>query len=139
MTRSRTVAVLLLLAALVAGGGIGYTLGEARHGHRHDGRRGPDGYLERLTRELDLDTAQQDSVRALLDRMKPRYDSLWAVQRVEVESLRALHRPAHETLRAAVRSAIRAQLRPDQQQRYDDYLARLDAKRRSRENRNEHK
>ena len=139
MTRSRTFAALFLLAALVVGGSLGYALGEGRHGHRHDGKRGPEGYIQRLTEALDLDAAQQDSVRAVLDRRKPAYDSLWASQRQAFDSIRARHQPRHDTLRAAVRSEIRAQLRPEQQQRYDDYLARLDAERQGRESRNDRK
>lgn len=120
--------LLLLAAAFLLGGGIGLITGmqvDDGHGRDHGPRLGGRGYLERLQRELDLTPGQRDSVRAVLERHRPGFDSVWAETR-----------PRYETLRDGVRSDIRAQLDPDQQRRYDDMIARLDAKRRAREDNN---
>ena len=124
MMPPRRSALLLLLAALLAGGGLGLIAGRSLGGPERPGRHGsgPEGYLGRLTRHLDLTPAQRDSVRAVLDRHQPGFDSVWAESR-----------PRFETLRARVRSDIRAQLTPEQQLRYDSMIARRDSMRRPRE------
>lgn len=118
--------LLLLAAAFLFGGGIGLITGmqvgdgnDRDHAHRRGGRTHLE---ERLQRALDLSPEQRDSVRAILERHRPGFDSVWAETR-----------PRYETLRDRVRSDIRAQLNPDQQRRYDDMIARLDAERRARE------
>lgn len=123
MMPPRRSALLLLLAAFLAGGGLGLIVGRNldRPGRGAMGSPGPGGHLERLTRELDLTPAQQDSVRLILDRHRPGFDSVWAATR-----------PRYETLRASVRSDIRAQLRPEQQARYDSIIERHGAERRRR-------
>lgn len=117
--------LLLLAAAFLFGGGVGLITGmQVGDGHDrgHSHGRGGRAHLERLQRELDLTPGQRDSVRAILERHRPGFDSVWAETR-----------PRYETLRDRVRSDIRAQLDPDQQRRYDDMIARLDAARRARE------
>ena len=116
---------MLLAAAFLLGGGIGLITGLQVGDREHSHSRGGRGHLERLQRELDLSPEQRDSVRAILERHRPGFDSVWAESR-----------PRYETLRDRVRSDIRAQLGPDQQRRYDDMIARLEAKRRAREERN---
>ena len=122
MIPPRRSALLLLLAAFLAGAGLGLVLGQRIGGDDHR-RSGPRDHLSRLTRELDLTPEQQDSVRVVLDRHRPGFDSVWAESR-----------PRYETLRARVRSDIRARLGPEQQARYDSIIQRRDAERRQREN-----
>ena len=124
MIPPRRSALLLLLAAFLAGGGLGLIAGRSLAAPDRPGRHGPGpgGYLGRLTRDLELTPAQRDSVRAVLDRHQPGFDSVWADSR-----------PRYETLRARVRSDIRAQLTPEQQLRYDSMIARRDSVRRARE------
>ena len=122
MIPPRRSALLLLLAAFLAGAGLGLVLGQ-RIGGGHHRHSGPRDHLSRLTRELDLTPAQQESVRVVLDRHRPGFDSVWAESR-----------PRYETLRARVRSDIRARLGPEQQARYDSIIQRRDAERRQREN-----
>jgi hypothetical protein len=120
--------LLLLAAAFLLGGGIGLITGmQVGDGHDrdHSPRRSGRAHLERLQRELDLTPGQRDSVRAILERHRPGFDSVWSETR-----------PRYETLRDRVRSDIRVQLDPDQQRRYDDMIARLDAERRAREGTN---
>lgn len=124
MMPPRRSALLLLLAALLTGGGLGLLVGRRLGDEGPPSRRspGPGGYITRLDRELDLTAEQQDSVRAVLDRYQPGFDSVWAESR-----------PRYETLRARVRSDIRAQLTPEQRLRYDSMIARRDSARRLRE------
>lgn len=120
--RSRRSALLLLLAAFVAGGlcGAGGLLLAERSGKvsSHGPRREHGGYLTRLTRELDLTASERDSVRAVLDRHRPAMDSL----RREVE-------PRFETLQQRIRSDIRIQLTREQQGKFDDMTKRFDSMR----------
>ena len=70
-------------------------------------RRGADS-LHWIHEELDLQPAQQDSIRAVLERWRPAMDSAWA----EV-------RPRLETVRARIRSDIAAQLTEEQRVQYE--------------------
>lgn len=124
MMPPRRSALLLLLAAFLTGGGVGLLVGRQLGDPDPRPRRsaGAGGHLTRLTRQLDLSAEQRDSVRAVLDRYQPGFDSVWAASR-----------PRYETLRTRVRSDIRAQLRPEQQARYDSIIGRQDAEQRRRE------
>ena len=123
MTKSRLSAAGLLLAAAVVGGVIGaWAASYAEHHGRHGpGRGGREGYVERMTTELNLTAPQQDSIRAIMQRFEPGMDSLW----------RDL-RPRFDSLRRVARSAIVAQLDPVQQQKYEAMLARRDSPYRER-------
>lgn len=118
--RSRGSAAALLVAAFIVGvlaGAGGILLAERGRDGPGSGR-GRGGYLERLTNELELTSIQRDSVRAILDRRKPAFDSL----RREME-------PRFETLQQAIRSEIRLQLTPDQQRKFLDMTRRTDSMR----------
>ena len=118
---SRGKAVGLLVVVFVAGLLAGFGLSRlGLHGPFAPGhpRRGPDSFVQALTRDLDLAPAQQDSVRGILARRAAAMDSLWR----DVG-------PRFETLKSTVRSDIRAQLNPDQQRKYADMNKRFDAKR----------
>lgn len=124
--RSRLGAVTLLVAAMSVGalvGGIAVSVAE----HRGDGpgnhNHGRDGYVARLTEELTLTAAQQDSVRSVLDRHRPEMDSMWQ----EV-------RPRFDSVRTIMRGEIRAQLSPEQQQKYQQLIERRERESRERKN-----
>lgn len=124
--RSRLGAVTLLVAAMSVGalvGGIAVSAAE----HRGDGpanhNHGRDGYVARLTDELSLTAAQQESVRAVLDRHRPEMDSMWQ----EV-------RPRFDSVRTIMRGEIRAQLSPEQQQKYQQLIERREREQRERKN-----
>jgi Spy/CpxP family protein refolding chaperone len=105
-------ALTLLLAVFIAGGLVGGALAEWEpwgHGHGRDAN----GMVARLTEELELTPAQQDSITAVLDRWRPQMDSAWA----EV-------RPRIETVRAKIRSDIAAQLTTEQQAKYEELMKR---------------
>ena len=123
MTKSRRSAAVMLVAAAVVGGVIGAwaTSYLEHHGRHGPGRGGREGYVERMTTELNLTPAQQDSIRVILQRFEPGMDSLW----------RGL-RPRFDSLRQVARSAIVAQLDPVQQQKYQAMHARRDSMYRER-------
>jgi hypothetical protein len=120
--QNRRRAALLLAAAFLVGalcGAAGMLVASQRGmGPSPPRRRGPHGYVEHLTRTLDLSSAQRDSVRAILERHRPAMDSL----RREVA-------PRFETLQNTIRSEIRLQLSPDQQERLSDMTKRFDSMR----------
>lgn len=120
--RSTRGATLLLVAALVVGfvvGAGGMLLAQrSGWGPFRPRRHGPRGYVAWLTRELELAPAQQDSVRAVLERWRPAMDSL-----------RRETAPRFETLQRGIRSDIRAQLNPEQQRRFSIMTQRYDAQR----------
>jgi len=119
--RSRGVAAALLAAAFAVGilvGAGGTLLADWNEGPDRRESRGPRGYLQRLTHVLELDSAQRDTVQAILDRHKPALDSL----RREME-------PRFETLQQSIRSDIRSRLNPDQQRKFNDMTRRSDSMR----------
>lgn len=126
-TRTWKAASLLLLAALFGGAvGSAVTARLADRGPRDHGRRGhgSEWYVGLLTKELDLTSAQQDSVRGLLARRRQGMDSLYA-----------LIRPRMEEIRDSIRADVRALLTPAQQERYLALSARLDARRQEKKRR----
>ncbi|HVX89551.1 MAG TPA: periplasmic heavy metal sensor [Gemmatimonadales bacterium] len=104
-------AVVLLLAVFLAGGLVGGVVG--RMTPPMGGGRDPNGMIKHLTEELDLSPAQQDSIKAVLDRWRPRMDSTWA----EV-------RPRIETVRDSIRSDIATHLTEEQRTKYSEMLQR---------------
>lgn len=113
--QSRLAAAALLLAVFGLGavaGGVGVSMAEHRDAGEGSRGRSLEGYLARMTTELGLSEAQQDSLREIMDRHKPAMDSMWG----EV-------RPRFDSLRAVVRLEIREQLDPTQVARYDSMLA----------------
>jgi hypothetical protein len=126
MTRSRLGAAGLLIATFVLGalvGGAATSLAD-REGHRTRSSHPRPSYVERLGAELGLSEAQQDSVKAVLDRHQPAMDSLW-------ESIR----PQFQSERQAIRTQINALLTSEQQAKYAE-LQREDSLRRAERDRN---
>jgi len=74
--------------------------------------------FEKMRRELNLTDEQTKSVSAILDDTRNEY-----------RSLRAELRPRFEEPRQKARTKIRALLTPDQQQKFDAFVAQQDAQR----------
>lgn len=125
MTKSRSGAALLLLAAFIFGGLVGGAAttfaDRGRRSKQHPKPRPT--YVERLSADLSLSAAQRDSVQTLLDRHQPAMDSLW-------EQIR----PQFQSERQAIRNAISALLSAEQQARYAE-LQRQDSLRRAERDR----
>ncbi|MBA2627776.1 MAG: hypothetical protein H0U85_07165 [Gemmatimonadales bacterium] len=107
--------VLVFLAGLLAGAAGMRVMGRGAFDGRRGPRRGPDSFVQMLTKELDLSAPQQDSVRAILARRTAAMDSMWR----EIG-------PRFETLKGTVRSDIRMQLTPDQQRKFAEMNKRFD-------------
>jgi hypothetical protein len=123
MMRSRLAAAGLLLATFGLGavaGGVGLTAAENRTDAGVKRSHGRAGFIARLTDQLDLNQSQRDSICSILERHKPLMDSMWR----EV-------RPRFDSARTVIRTEIKAQLTPDQQQRYEELQQR-----KAQENRN---
>ncbi|MCA1634279.1 MAG: hypothetical protein LC802_11445 [Acidobacteria bacterium] len=90
--------------------------GRAQHEQR--GHRGRDEMFERMKRDLGLSDQQATEIRAILDETRNGFRSL----RTEV-------RPRYDALRQNSRTRIRALLTPEQQQRFDQKTAEMDARR----------
>jgi Spy/CpxP family protein refolding chaperone len=112
-------AVTTLVAAFVAGGLVAWGLtthygGGWRRGH---GGMGPGarGIQSFLGRELDLTAAQRDSVRAILERSRPKLEAIWRDVRPRVDSVRS-----------TIDSEIAAQLTPTQRTRFEEIRRRMD-------------
>jgi Heavy-metal resistance len=124
LNRSKLAAVGLLAAVFVAGGLAGWGGREAseRDQRGPGGRRGPDALVNYLSRELDLSSAQRDSVRAIIARHRPETDTLWA--RV---------RPQFDAIKARLRAEIDAQLTPAQRAKHQQLIDQAEHHRRERE------
>lgn len=124
MTRSRTGAALMLIAAFVLGGLVGGAATMMADRKTHSGKHAPrPTYVERLTADLSLSEAERDSIQAVLDRHQPAMDSLW-------EQIR----PQFQSERQAIRNAISGLLNPEQRAKYTE-LQRQDSLRRAERDR----
>jgi hypothetical protein len=74
-----------------------------------------------LSRRLGLRASQRDSVRAIFERRRPAFDSLWRDMS-----------PRLDSLEHAVSKEIEAQLDPDQRTKYAELWRRFDERRHQR-------
>jgi hypothetical protein len=121
MSQSKTKAVTLLLAVLLAGGVMGWVAHQLAIPSQRPPAAGVDALVTRYTRELNLDAAQQDSVRSILVRRQRETRAIW----------QEVH-PRYEIVRGRAKSEIEAQLRPDQKQQFDALIAQEDQERAAR-------
>lgn len=126
MTRSRSGAFALLLAALVLGVLIGgaatSTVDRRAHRREHPAGQRP-GYVDRLATDLGLSESQRDSVQQVLERHQPAMDSLWATVRLQFG-------PQFQSERQLIRNEISTLLTPEQRAKYAE-LQRQDSLRRA--------
>ncbi|MGH7626721.1 MAG: hypothetical protein ACREOJ_15570 [Gemmatimonadaceae bacterium] len=108
MSSARARGILLLIVVFVVGGAAGYGLA------RTTGRSAPPGnpmephaFVQRLNRELKLDSAQRDSIVSILTRHQTAIDSAWRALRPEVRA----------TIDSAQMEIVNV-LHPDQRGRY---------------------
>ncbi len=116
-SQSRAWAAALLVAVFLAGGATGWAVSRAMLVVSPRGG-GPEALTAYLARRLDLDAAQQDAVRAVLNR-----------HHAEMQAIMSTVRPRLDSLRATVRAEITAQLTPPQRERYARLLAELEHQR----------
>jgi len=109
MTPAWTKGLLLLAIVFIAGGALGYDIGQRSRAMtaRAENPMEPHLFVERLGRELHLDSSQRVSIIDILTRRQGTIDSAWRALRPSV--------------RATIDSAqleIMSVLRPDQRGRY---------------------
>lgn len=112
-------ASLLLAVVLVAGIALGWFANERFDEPRRHRTRGTERLVEKLTKELQLTTAQRDSVRVVLERRRVDIDSLWA----------DVH-PRFEAVRTRTHAEVERVLTPDQQIKYRERNEAREEKRR---------
>ena len=116
---SKTKALTLLVAVLVAGGALGWFAHEFVEKGQHRPRsRGVDPLVARLTKELHLTSSQEDSVRAIPTRRQREARALW----------QELH-PRYEGLRREAKIDIEAQLTAEQKVRYEGLYQEMERER----------
>ena len=119
---SRNKALTLLLVVLLAGGVMGWVAHQLAIPSQRAPARSVDALVARYTRELNLDTAQRDSVRSILAQRQRETRAIW----------QEVH-PRYEIVRGRAKSEIEAQLRPDQKQLFDKLIAEEDSERTARQ------
>lgn len=122
LNRSKVSAVGLLAAVFLAGGLAGWGGREAADRDAGRGRHGPDAMVAYLGRELDLTTAQRESVRTILTRHRPETEALWAQVR-----------PRFDSIRTRVRAEIDAQLTPEQRAKHQRLIDEAEHHRKERQ------
>ena len=100
-----------IVPALLLGSLLGLWAG-AFLGHRRP-PRGPERMLDKFSRELRLEIGQRDSVKAVLEAFRPRFDT---------QNDRLLE------LRTDMNKEITKLLNPEQQKRFQDMQARWEAR-----------
>ena len=121
LNKPKLAAVGLLAAVFLAGGLAGWG---GRAAAEHDdagppGRHGPDAIVAYLSHELDLSSAQRDSVRVIFERHRPETYSLWAQVR-----------PRFDSIKARMRAEIDAQLTPEQRVKHQRLIENAEHHRR---------
>jgi hypothetical protein len=114
LNRSKAQALALLAAVFLAGGATGWGVAGWRAEHRPR-RGGPDAMVEFLDGKLHLTAAQRDSVKVVFTRHHAEAEAIW----------REVH-PRYDSLRAAMRREISAQLTTEQRERYARLIAELE-------------
>lgn len=107
MTSASIKGWLLLVAVFVAGGGAGYAIGRDAPASRATNPMEPHAFVQRLSGDLALDSAQRTSIIGILTRRQAAIDSAW----------RALQPSVRATMDSAQTDII-AVLRPGQRARY---------------------
>ena len=116
MKNFKAIAGILLVFLLGAAGGalVTHMIHETRLEHFISGghRMREDIIVQRLTRKLDLDSSQQEQVRAI---MHETHDG--------IRQVRSRFHPQIEALLTAGQDRIKAVLRPDQREKFDKIIA----------------
>ncbi len=115
MNRIRAGALALLIVVFAAGVAVGWGGRRWTHAGPAPRYREARAMVDFLTKELNLSSAQQDSVRAILRRHRPELDTLWH-----------LVHPRMDSLRAVMHREIDAQLTTSQRTRYHALVARVE-------------
>ena len=132
LNRSKMWAATLVLVTFVAGGAVGSVISNA-WGTAEDGRSERSGererrpsYSERLAEALQLSSAQQESVKVILNRRQEGLGQIWRETQ-----------PRFDSLRLEIRQDIIDQLDEDQRGTFQEMIQRSDSSRAARERQEE--
>jgi Spy/CpxP family protein refolding chaperone len=117
-------AIILTVAVFILGGAVG-VLGTYVAGHVNDGHR-RQRIVDRLNQQLQLTPDQQKQIEGILEDGHKRITSIYRQSQDQA-------RPQYDAVHTEIRTRIRAVLTPAQQPKFDDFLKRLDAERKARE------
>lgn len=118
-------AVVLVVVVLLLGiilGGLGTHLWGRRVWGERGRRHGRDEMIQQLSRELQLTPEQQAQLSGIIDDTRAKWRALY--QPLE---------PQHEAIRQQGRDRIRAILTPEQRQKFEEFVRRLDEERKKQE------
>ncbi|MGD0308223.1 MAG: hypothetical protein ABSC02_02950 [Acidobacteriota bacterium] len=124
--RSKTSAALMLIAIFLLGGISGAVSGYLYQNHigQNPTQRPPvptkRDVVEEIAQSLHMDAHQKENLKDIIKKSGDRYSAL-SVQ----------FRPQYEQIRTETDQAIRAILRPDQRQHFEETLEKMDARRRA--------
>ncbi|MGA2261143.1 MAG: hypothetical protein ABSH28_06895 [Acidobacteriota bacterium] len=125
--KSKTSAALMLIAIFLLGGVAGGVSHFIYQNHIISSQpprsRAPNPHdiVEDMAKHLNLDPQQKEQLRTIINKSRERYRNL-AMQ----------FRPQYEKTRAETNEAIRAILRPDQGQHFEETIEKMDSWRRDR-------
>lgn len=112
MQRSKQLAAMFLLGAFLVGGTFGFTVDRVV-GDRLLKREGDGSSLDAFAAEIGLSAAQRAAVDSILDERHRIIDSIMAPVRPQISAARE-----------SARRQIRMRLTPEQEPRFDAYVAR---------------
>ena len=119
MTRPKSVALAFLSGAVLVGGLLGFTADRVMFAEQLCERKQDQGRLrERLVADLGLDGTQRAAVDSLLD-----------ARDVRVRALFDPVRPKADSLYLETRDQIRQVLTPEQRAKFEQFIARSNARR----------
>ena len=119
MQRSKSLALLVLVSALLVGYALGFAADRASVRDRLAPRWDPRAMRAELHAALGLSAAQRVVVDSILDRRNER-----------IETLLAPIKPQLDAVKDSARAQIRHHLSPEQQGKYDEIVKELRGKRR---------
>lgn len=120
--RSGRKAIAIVIVVFVLGiviGGLGLHMWQTRmDGTRAFTKPTRDDVIHQITRELDLNSDQQQQLSSIIDDTRARWRALYAPLDTQ-----------HEAIRQQSRDKIRAILTPDQRTKFENFMQRVDAER----------
>lgn len=136
MQQSKSLAVMFLLGAFLAGGALGFVADRAVTKHPYarqfDGR----SMREEFARELRLSPVQQSGIDSVFDWRGAREQEVRKLYKPVVDSILALHKPALDSILDSSRVLINARLDTTQQRLFkelrDNMKAHQDSVRKAR-------
>ncbi len=114
MQRSKGFALIFLVGAFLAGVAVGVTADRTME-HNRPGRHGPRSPLDRMARDLDLNSAQRASFDTILEARRKQMRQLFDPIRPKMDSLMALDK----VMRDSTHEQLRLLLTPEQREKFD--------------------